>query len=57
MPGSVIDVAHHLSRPNKDVFTYTYNDDVIIPGDSPYDPHYDDKASDDENESEYVDTD
>ena len=54
MPNSVIDVVHCLSRRNKGGFTYTYDDNVIISDDVPNDPHAEDEASDDENNSDYV---
>ena len=57
MPDSVINVVHRLSRRNKDGFFNTYNGDIFIFDDNPNDPHDDDEGSDDENESEYVDTD
>ena len=45
---------NRLSRRNKDGFTYTYNDDVIIPDGFPNDPHDDDESSDYKNDSDYV---
>ena len=54
MQDSFINVLHCLSLRTKDGFTYTYNDDVIIPDDVTNYPHDDDEASDDKNESDYV---
>ena len=54
MPDSVINFVHRLSRHNKDGFVYTYNDNVIIPDDVPNDPHDNNEASDDNNDSDYV---
>ena len=56
IPDSVIDVVHCLSHRNKDGIVYTYNYDLIIPDDSSNEPHDGDEASDDENYSDYVET-
>ena len=53
---SVIDVVNPLSFRNKDGFTYTYNENLIIYNYSPNEPHRDDEPSDGENDSNYVDT-
>ena len=47
---------HCLSRHNKYGFVYTYNDNVNIPYDAPNNPHDDYEAINDENDSDYVDT-
>ena len=54
IPDSVINVVHRLSRRNSDGFTYTCDDDVIIPDDVTNDLNDDDESSDYENDSDYV---